>query len=398
MSTSRRATRGRRSRSVIFGAVFGAALGLTQIAGASDGSSGSLSADGTAAPAEECAQLSATPLCRNDAASTPERSGDATGAAGNGEAATATDAAGAGGPATEGEEEPSPADLQVTKTSDAEGTLDEGDPITYTITVTNVGGTEAEDVEVHDLLPPGMGGLSPLASLEGDLCTVASSVVVGGISQATVDCGPVSLGSGESASVEIDADTSGLCGTFVNRVDVKASNEPADLVGPENHAQATDEVEECHPSLSLDVTASPTQGPVGTEIVLTYTVTNTGDTRLYGVTVDDELGTLSFFDGFSLAAGRTERFTATATLGTSPITSVATAVGEDVTGHQVSAQDSATVTVVSAGGEGDGDGNGQGGTPFTGADTGGLWALVLVLSTLGGTLVALTGRRRGAAD
>ena len=297
------------------------------------------------------------------------------------------------------DEEPSPPDLEVTKTSDADAALSGGDEITYTITVTNVGGSTANGVELHDTFPRGVGiNASPFPMLKGEPCTLASSVLPGGVAQATMDCGPVSLEPGESASVTVTI-TGAVCGPNRNEVDVEASNEPAALVGPENHDQVTDraECQELNPDIALDKTASPTSGPAGTVIVYTYVVTNTGDTALFDISVtDDELGTIGQIG--SLAVGASSQLTATFTLGSSPVTNVATVVGEDSTGHQVSAQDSATVTVVSAGGVGDGDGDGPGGTPFTGADTGGLGVLVLALSALGAVLVALTSRRRGAAD
>jgi hypothetical protein len=403
MRTGRLAARAGRSRSVIFGAVLGAALGLTQIAGASTGAStgasGPISEDGSAAASETgCGRPTSFSSCGDSAGSTPDatvdRSSDLAGGVERVEATTGGALEGDPGPAGE---EPSPPDLQVTKSSDAGGILHEGDPITYTITISNVGGTGAEGVEVHDVLPPGMGGIGPNPTLEGDPCLVLSSVVVGGIPQATVECGPVSLEPGASASVDIDASTDGLCGRFANLVDVEAQNEPAELVGSENHAEATAAVEACHPDISLDTTASPTEGPVGAAIEFTYTVRNTGDTTLYGIRVfDEELGSPGVVDGFSLEPGAAERLTATATLGTAPLSSVATAAGEDVTGHQVSAQDSATVTVVSSGGEEAGEAGG--GTPFTGAQTDGLGTLALTLTALGAALVALTGRRRRAID
>jgi hypothetical protein len=181
-------------------------------------------------------------------------------------------------------------------------------------------------------------------------------------------------------------------------VDVQATNEPAGLVGPENHDEVTDVAvcEELDPDIALDKTASPTSGPAGTVIVYTYLVTNTGDTALFDIVVtDDKLGTIGHIE--SLAAGASSQLTAMFTLGSAPVTNVAIVVGEDSTGHEVSAQDSATVTVVLGGGGGDGDDDGPGGTPFTGADTGGLGVLVLALSTLGAALVALTGRRRSSA-
>jgi uncharacterized repeat protein (TIGR01451 family) len=291
-------------------------------------------------------------------------------------------------------DEPSPPDLQVTKTSDAGGGLQEGDAITYTITVTNVGDSTAQGVELDDTFPRGMGvDASPFPMLKGEPCVLASSTTPGGVNQATMSCGPVSLEAGESATVTVTS-TGAPCGPNTNRVDVEAGNEPAELVGPENHDQVTDVVEcELNPGIAIDKTASPTSGPAGTTIVYTYEVTNTGDTALFDIVVtDDKLGTIGHIE--SLAVGASRRLTATFTLGSAPVTNVATAVGVDGAGNQVSAQDSVTVDVVSAGGGTGGDG---GGTPFTGAETGGLAVLALGLSTLGAALVALSGRRRRVA-
>ena len=44
-------------------------------------------------------------------------------------------------------------ELRVTKTSDAEGVLEEGDDFHYTITVPNIGDEEATGVELVDVVP-----------------------------------------------------------------------------------------------------------------------------------------------------------------------------------------------------------------------------------------------------
>ena len=396
-------------------------------------------------------------------------------------------------------DEPGPPDLQVTKTSDAEGVLHEGDDFLYTITVTNVGGEAATDVEFIDVLPLGGGldvGIDPYPTFAGDPCIVASSVQPGGVPYTTVQCGPVDLGPGESASVTVRVIVSGLdCGQLTNVVDVEAANEPPENVGDDNHAEATDEVAcvprirlqkgsqllahvgdtvtyvftvtntggidltnidlsdpgcdsalvrtqdgtgdatlavgegwgfECdrtitsadgnpvhnvatvtgdhdggtvsdtdahdidvlHPGIDLEKTASPTSGSAGTTIVYTYAVTNTGDTTLMNISVDDDqighIGEIA-----SLEPGRTRELTAEITLGSSPITNVAVASGSDVIGGLVSDIDDATVSVVA----GEGGGGTGGGSPFTGAGTGLLVGWMAVLALLGTILLAASRRR-----
>ncbi|HUF58036.1 MAG TPA: hypothetical protein VMR89_00880 [Actinomycetota bacterium] len=404
-------------------------------------------------------------------------------------------------------DEPSPPDLQVSKASDADGILHDGDDLVYTITVTNAGDETATGVEIVDVLPLGGQGVAfpPFPTLAGKACTVTSSVLPGGVPHAEVRCGPVSLDPGESSTVTVRVIVDGnFCGPISNVVDVEGSNEPGANVGDDNHAETTDEVAcvprirlskggpsfahvgdtityvftvrnnggvaltnidisdpkcdssptlvddgngnstlgvgeawrfECdhtvtsadgnvvhnlarvtgdheggtvrdtdthdvdviHPSIDLEQSATPTSGPAGTLIVYTYVVTNTGDTPLSDVSViDDKLGDVGMVA--TLAAGATAELTSQITLGSSPITNVATATGEDRLGRSVDDTDSASVTVVAATGGSDGDGSGgvSGGSPFTGSDTDGLAAWIVILSAVGSAIL-LVSRRRSQA-
>ncbi len=400
--------------------------------------------------------------------------------------------------------EATPPDLQVTKTSDADGVLEEGDDFHYTITVTNTGDEEATGVELVDVVPAEAVNVGvPFPVFDGVLCDVTSSVLPGGVPYAEVRCGPITLGPGESESITVRVIVSGdACGTITNAVDVEGTNEPADNVGDDNHAEVTDEVacvprirllkggpsaahvgdtvayvfiarnngsvdltdvtlsdpkcdgppalvddadgdttlaigeewsftcdhevtagdgsvihnqatvtgdheggtvsdtdthdvDVLHPSIELEKTATPTAGPAGTIIVYTYAVTNTGDTPLFDVSVDDDklnhIGDIA-----TLAVGATVELTAEITLGSSPITNEGTASGEDRLGGSVEALDSATVTVVSGGGGSDGSGGAGGGSAFTGSATASLGAWILALVTLGAVLL-VTSRKRSRA-
>jgi uncharacterized repeat protein (TIGR01451 family) len=395
-------------------------------------------------------------------------------------------------------EEPSPPDLQVTKTSDADGILHEDDEFLYTITVTNVGDEAATGVELIDELPDGEALfvlLSPYPTFGGHACVIASSVPPGGgLAHTTVHCqGPVTLAPGASASVTIKVVVSGtVCGPITNAVDVEGANEPAANVGPDNHAEASDEIAcqprirlsksgtelahvgdsvtyafdvtntggidltnidltdtkcdtapirtddgdgdamlavgeswsyECdhtivavdgdpvhnvatvrgdhdggsvsdtdshdidvlRPAIDLEKTADPASGTPGTTITYTYAVTNTGDTALFEISIDDDtIGHIG--DIASLGVGQTTELTAEITLGSSPITNIATATGSDLLGLSVSDVDEATVTVV-AGGSG-GDGN-----PFTGFGGAGLLAWAAALVVLGSIVLAASRKR-----
>jgi uncharacterized repeat protein (TIGR01451 family) len=402
-------------------------------------------------------------------------------------------------------DEPTLPDLQVTKSSDADGILHNGDSFLYTITVTNVGDEVATGVEFVDVLPPralNVGTWMPVAAFAGT-CTVTGSSPPGGPSHAELQCGPVSLDAHESESVTLRVFVNGnVCGSITNVVNVEGTNEPAANAGADNHAEASVDIAcvpgiqlskggpslahvgdtityrfvarnkgkidltdidlsdpkcdssptlvedgngnatlsvgeawtfECdrtispgdgnivrnqatvtgdheggtvrdtdrhdvdviHPNIDLQKNATPSAGPAGTLIVYTYTVTNTGDTRLFDVAVsDDKVGAVGAIA--TLAAGATAELTSEITLGSSPITNVGTASGEDRLGRSVEAHDTATVTVVSGGGGGGdgGDGTGgSGGSPFTGSDTGILATWIVALSALGAVLLVASRRR-----
>jgi hypothetical protein len=110
---------------------------------------------------------------------------------------------------------------------------------------------------------------------------------------------------------------------------------------------------------------------------------------LFDISVDDDiLGHIG--DITSLGVNQTTAVTAEITLGSSPITNIATAAGSDVLGLSVSDVDEATVTVVAGGGGGDGGG----GSPFTGSGAGLLAAWAAALVVLGSILLAAS-RNRG---
>jgi uncharacterized repeat protein (TIGR01451 family) len=393
-----------------------------------------------------------------------------------------------------------PPDLQVTKTSDADGPLHEGDDLHYTITVTNIGEERATGVELVDVVPAQAVNVAvPFPDLDGVLCNVASSTT-GGVPYAEITCGPTTLDPGESTSITVRVIVTGdICGAITNAVDVEGANEPAANVGRDNHAEATDEiacvprirllkggpaaahvgdtiayvfsatnnggvdltditlsdpkcdasptlvddgngdatlrvgevwgftcdhrvtaadgstihnqatvsgaheggtvtdsdtydVDVIHPSIGLEKTATPSAGPAGTVIVYTYAVTNSGDTPLFQVSIeDDKLGHIG--DIATLAVGATREVTAQVTLESSPIINIGTVSGEDRLGLSVTAEATASVTVVAGESGGGGGGTGGGGSPFTGSDVGGSAAWIVILGALGSLLLAAPDRR-----
>ena len=85
--------------------------------------------------------------------------------------------------------------------------------------------------------------------------------------------------------------------------------------------------------------------PIGTTVTFTYVVTNTGDTTLYDISVDDDiLGHIG--DIAVLEPGQSVTLTKDFVVGDEPVTNVGTAEGEDILGRSVSAIDDATVTPI----------------------------------------------------
>ena len=97
---------------------------------------------------------------------------------------------------------------------------------------------------------------------------------------------PVSLGPGESESLIVKVFVSGdVCGEITNVVDVEGANEPAANVGPDNHAEATDEIA-CVPRIRLQK-GGPERAHVGDTITYVFVVTNTGGVDLSNIDLSD---------------------------------------------------------------------------------------------------------------
>jgi hypothetical protein len=156
-----------------------------------------------------------------------------------------------------------------------------------------------------------------------------------------------------------------------------------------------------HPAISIEKTVSDDSVAIGTTVTYTYVITNTGDTTLFEISVDDNiLGHIG--DIAILEPGDSETLTATFTVGASPVVNVGTAVGEDVLGEEVSDTDDALVTPLAdvGGGQPPGSppeaGPAGGGTAFTGSEVW-TWALLAAaLSLIGAAALAATRKGRRA--
>jgi uncharacterized repeat protein (TIGR01451 family) len=147
-----------------------------------------------------------------------------------------------------------------------------------------------------------------------------------------------------------------------------------------------------HPAIQIVKTVDPKSGNPGDTVTYTYVVTNTGDTTLYDISVDDDvIGHIG--DIAELAPGDSVTLTKDFVLpsGNPEVTNVGTATGTDTLGEQVSDDDDAFVTIVKAENPPP-----PPPTAFTGSDAARLGLIAGVLVALG-LLGLVLGRRRREA-
>src|SRR5206468_1716230 len=169
------------------------------------------------------------------------------------------------------------------------------------------------------------------------------------------------------------------------------SDDGRDATDSDDHS-----VDLIHPAIQIAKTVDPKSGNPGDTVTYTYVVTNTGDTTLYDVSVDDDvIGHIG--DVAELAPGESVTLTKDFVLpsGNPEVTNVGTATGTDTLGEQVSDDDDAFVTIVKA----------ENPPPppppppptaFTGSDAARLGLIAGILLALGLLGLALGRRRRQA--
>jgi uncharacterized repeat protein (TIGR01451 family) len=219
-----------------------------------------------------------------------------------------------------------PIGIDLTKTGPTRAHV--GDTVAYQFTVMNIGFVDLVDVSLVD----------PIC--DGDIVLV-------------------SKGDGD-ALLEIDTSgASGLqrevwtyrCVRVVRSIDPDPLPNTATVSGTDaDQRSITDtaswSIDVIHPAISIVKTANPESVSISGPVTYTYVVTNTGDTMLLNVTVtDDILGGIGTVG--QLAPGESITMTKTVQVDAStPPTNIGTAVGTDVLGQTVSANDDAVITVV----------------------------------------------------
>ena len=164
--------------------------------------------------------------------------------------------------------------LSITKVADA-ATVSAGDPIGFTITVSNSGAGSATGVTLNDPLPTGA-GVSWSISPANPACSINAN---------TLSCNFGTLaGNGGSASVHVTSPTTfASCKAYPNTATASATNAGS--------VQASASITVNCPSLSITKVADAGTVSAGTNIGFLITVHNAGPGTAHAVTLNDPLPT-----------------------------------------------------------------------------------------------------------
>jgi uncharacterized repeat protein (TIGR01451 family) len=172
------------------------------------------------------------------------------------------------------------ADLAVTKT-DGQATAVPGEPLTYTLVVSNGGPAAATAASVTDVLPAAL--LAPTwtcVASAGSSCTAGGSGNIADL---------VTLAAGGTATYVVTGTVSaGATGTLANTATVTP---PAGLPDPNPANNSATDIDTLTPEVDLAVTKTDSADPVspGDPLTYTVTVTNAGPSHGTGVTLADTL-------------------------------------------------------------------------------------------------------------
>jgi uncharacterized repeat protein (TIGR01451 family) len=221
-----------------------------------------------------------------------------------------------------------------------------GETLTYTITVTNNGPSNASGVTLTDPLPTGVTYSSGTAG-QGTIAHSGGTV--------TANLGSLASGASTIVTVVVTVDPA-TRGTLTNTATVSASETETNAAN--NTATVTTTIE---PHVDLAITKNDSPDPVvaGQQLTYTLTVSNAGPSTATNVTVQDVLPTgVTFQSGTATQGSVTQSSgTVTANLGTLAVSGTATITLVVAVGADVRSQLTNTATVTAAEQEDDLDNN-----------------------------------------
>ena len=186
------------------------------------------------------------------------------------------------------------ADLAVTKTGPA--TVNSGSEITYTITLTNNGPSDAANVTLTDTTPPNT-TFNTFAQTSGPAfnCTLPLPGTIG-----TVTCSTASVIAGQTATFAMDVhvDTVAAGTVITNKASASAATNDPDLSNNSGTASTTATA----PDLAV-TKAGPASVIAGTNVTYTVTVTNGGNGDASSVHFNDILPAFALFQSETQTSG-----------------------------------------------------------------------------------------------
>jgi uncharacterized repeat protein (TIGR01451 family) len=200
----------------------------------------------------------------------------------------------------------SSADLSITKSGPAQ--IAPNTDVTYTITVTNAGPSDAQSISVTDATPANTTFVS--ASGSGFAC---STPAVGGTG--TVTCTMPSLASGASAQLTLVVHSSSTFGGTITNTSTVSSTTP-----DPNAANNTASASGSQTVADVAITKTAATAPSGTTGAFTITVTNNGPSTASTVTMTDTVPANANFASIAQTNGPTFTCTPPAVGATGTIT------------------------------------------------------------------------------
>ena len=176
------------------------------------------------------------------------------------------------------------ADLSMSKTDSPDPVI-AGENLTYNLSATNIGPSDAQDLRIQDTLPSGAAFVSATPSA-GASCTMPAIGATGG----TVDCtwsGATTPTTVRTVSVVVRTCPDLSCGDQLSNT-ASASTTTTDPVSTNDSATATSEVQ-TQSNLELSKVGEPDQALVGDNVTYTIVVTNTGPSNASSPVVTDQL-------------------------------------------------------------------------------------------------------------
>jgi uncharacterized repeat protein (TIGR01451 family) len=165
-------------------------------------------------------------------------------------------------------------DIKVEKTADA-ATVNAGDQIGFTVTLSNIGTGNANGVSFTDALPA---GLTWTESPDSANFSISGNNLV---------FAPTTIAAGGSSTVHVVATTSSAnCGPVSNTASASATNEKA---SDNTNNSATASVTVQCPDIKVEKTADAATVNAGDQIGFTVTLSNIGTGQANGVTFTDAL-------------------------------------------------------------------------------------------------------------